>query len=62
MFSAYELPILAYLSIVFAYTQIFMLILSELLKIALNYAKKLANFISHSNMKIYTPIESPYQI
>ena len=62
VFSAFELPILAHLSIVFAYTQIFMLILSEMLKIALNYAKKLTNFISHSNMKIYTPIEYPYQI
>ena len=39
VFSAYKLPILAHLSIVFAYTQIFMLILSEMLKIALNYAK-----------------------
>ena len=59
VFSAYELPILAHLSIVFAYTQIFMLILSELLKISLNNAKKLTNFISRLNMKIYAPIESP---
>ena len=62
VFSAHELPILAHLTIVFAYTQIFVLILSEMLKISYNYAKKLTNFIPHSNMKIYTPIESPYQI
>ena len=40
----------------------FLLVLSEMLKIALNYAKKLTNFISRLNMRIYTPIESPYQI
>ena len=37
VFSAYELPILAHLSIVFAYTQIFMLILSEIRKLRIFY-------------------------
>jgi hypothetical protein len=39
-----------------------MLILCEMLKIALNYAKKMTNFISYLNMIINTPIESLYQI
>jgi hypothetical protein len=33
-----------------------------MLKIALNYAKKMTNFISYLNMIINTPTESSYQI
>jgi hypothetical protein len=32
-----------------------------MLKIGLNYAKKMTNFISYLNMIINTPIESQYQ-
>ena len=56
----YELPILAHLSIVFAYTQIFMLILSELLKIdSANSAKSLQEnqYMKKNNFsKIQNPI------
>ena len=62
VFSAYKLPIFAHLSIIIAYTHIFMLILCEMLKIAINYAEKMTNFISHLNMLVYTPIESTIQI
>ena len=59
VFSVYDLPISALQSIIYAYIQDFMLILSEMLKIALNYAKICTIILTQPNMIIYTPIESP---
>jgi hypothetical protein len=60
VYSEYKSPVLAHKSITFAYTNIFMLILSEMLKNCFILCKQMTNFVPI--MKIHTPIEILYQI